>query len=79
MLIKEGMAQQNIEAIGGNKTRNRGFLRSASPLIFSGHAGRDNTIRMKDQAALQLARLLGKVCIRAKWPIRSELIPVSVA
>ena len=23
--------------------------------------------------------IIGKVCIRAKWPIRPELIPVSVA
>ena len=28
---------------------------------------------------LYFIALVGKVCIRAKWPIRSELIPVSVA
>ena len=29
--------------------------------------------------SVSLYRVIGKVCIRAKWPIRPELIPVSIA
>ena len=33
----------------------------------------------KKNEVFTLGKVKGKVCIRAKWPIRPELIPVSVS
>jgi len=43
-------------------------LKSFSNLLQGGH---ETSTKKLDE--------VGKVCIRAKWPIRPELIPVSIA